>query len=230
MQWIAPLASEAPELLVAGLYAWRLNTSAGLGTLVSSKVNQWTLLVGTLPIVFAVAAGGFHGLPLDTVQREELFLTAAQSFFAVAVISNLSMSLREAGILFGLFWFQFILGGIVPESLHGVERIGVGILYLVLGVVGAGARPRAAARAVQGRVRPPPTTNCPPNARPTPPGRPRRAGSLGRVDPRAFLRGADRRPRRRQRHWSTCGSCRRARPRSNPSPTTCPTCWSRGWA
>ena len=134
VQWIAPLASEAPELLVAGLYAWRLNTSAGLGTLVSSKVNQWTLLVGTLPIVFAVAAGGFHGLPLDTVQREELFLTAAQSFFAVAVIANLSMSLREAGILFGLFWFQFLLGGLVPESLHGVERISVGILYLILGV------------------------------------------------------------------------------------------------
>jgi cation:H+ antiporter len=134
VQWVAPLASEAPELLVAGLYAWRLNTSAGLGTLVSSKVNQWTLLVGTLPIVFAFAAGGLYGLPLDTVQREELFLTAAQSFFAVAVISSLTMSLREAGFLFGLFWAQFILGGIVPEQYHGVERIGVGILYLVLGV------------------------------------------------------------------------------------------------
>jgi cation:H+ antiporter len=133
VQWIAPLASEAPELLVAGLYAWRLNTSSGLGTLVSSKVNQWTLLVGTLPIVFAVAAGGLHGLPLDAVQRQELFLTAAQSFFAVAVLSSLTMSLREAGLLFGLFWFQFILGGIVPESLHGVERIGIGVLYLVLG-------------------------------------------------------------------------------------------------
>jgi cation:H+ antiporter len=134
VQWVAPLASEAPELLVAGLYAWRLNTSAGLGTLVSSKVNQWTLLVGTLPIVFAVAAGGFHGLPIDAVQREELFLTAAQSFFAVAIIANLTMSIREAGYLFGLFWFQFILGAIVPESLHGLERIGVGVLYLVLGV------------------------------------------------------------------------------------------------
>jgi cation:H+ antiporter len=133
VQWVAPLASEAPELLVAGLYAWRLNTSAGLGTLVSSKVNQWTLLVGTLPIVFSFAAGGLHGLPLDTVQREELFLTAAQSFFAVAVISSLTMSLREAGFLFALFWAQFILGGIVPEQYHGVERIGVGILYLVLG-------------------------------------------------------------------------------------------------
>ena len=82
VQWLAPLASEAPELLVAGLYAWRLNTNAGLGTLVSSKVNQWTLLVGTLPIVFAVASGSLQGLPVEPRQREELLLTAAQSVFA----------------------------------------------------------------------------------------------------------------------------------------------------
>jgi hypothetical protein len=43
------------------------------------------------------------------------------------------MSLREAGFLFGLFWIQFILGGVVPEQYHGIERIGVGIVYLVLG-------------------------------------------------------------------------------------------------
>jgi len=135
VQWLAPLASEAPELLVAGLYAWRLNTNAGLGTLVSSKVNQWTLLVGTLPIVFSIGAGGLHGLPVDAVQRQELFLTAAQSFFAIAVLVTLSISLREAWLLFGLFWAQFIIGGLVPESLHGIERVGVGIVYLILGLV-----------------------------------------------------------------------------------------------
>jgi cation:H+ antiporter len=134
VQWLAPLASESPELLVAGLFAWRLNTNSGLGTLVSSKVNQWTLLVGTLPIVFAIASASTHGLPISDVQREELFLTAAQSFFAVAIMSNLSLSLREAGYLFGLFWAQFVVGALVPESLHGIERIAVGILYLVLGV------------------------------------------------------------------------------------------------
>jgi cation:H+ antiporter len=134
VQWLAPLASEAPELLVAGLFAWRLNTNAALGTLVSSKVNQWTLLVGTLPIVFAIASASTHGLPISDVQREELFLTAAQSFFAVAIMSNLSLSLREAGYLFGLFWAQFIIGALVPESAHGVERVVVGILYLVLGL------------------------------------------------------------------------------------------------
>lgn len=133
VQWLAPLASEAPELLVAGLYAWRLNTNAGLGTLVSSKVNQWTLLVGTLPLVFAIAAGGLHGLPLDHLQRQELFLTAAQSFFALAVISSLTLSLREAGFLFALFFGQFVLGAIVPARLHGVELVVMGGVYLVLG-------------------------------------------------------------------------------------------------
>jgi cation:H+ antiporter len=132
VQWLAPLASEAPELLVAGLYAWRLNTNGGLGTLVSSKVNQWTLLVGTLPIVFALASGSLHGLPIVAQQREELFLTAAQSIFAVAILTNLSISLREAGMLFGLFWAQFILGAVVPKSWHGGELVVVGIVYLLL--------------------------------------------------------------------------------------------------
>jgi cation:H+ antiporter len=135
VQWIAPLASESPELLVAGLYAWRLNTNSGLGTLVSSKVNQWTLLVGTLPIVFAIASGGLHGLPIAAQQREELFLTAAQSFFAVAILSNLSMTVREAWLLFGLFWAQFIVGAAVPESWQAAERIGVGVVYLALGLL-----------------------------------------------------------------------------------------------
>ena len=135
VQWLAPLASEAPELLVAALYAWRLNTSNALGTLVSSKVNQWTLLVGTLPIVFALAAGELVGLPLDSLQREELFLTAAQSLFAVALLSNLSLGVREALALAGLFFAQFILGAVVPEQFIAAERIGLGVLYLVLALV-----------------------------------------------------------------------------------------------
>ncbi|MGH8971591.1 MAG: sodium:proton exchanger [Acidimicrobiia bacterium] len=141
VQWLAPLASEAPELLVAGLYAYRLNTNAGLGTLVSSKVNQWTLLVGTLPIAFAIASGTLDGLPIIARQREEVFLTAAQSFFAVAILINLSMSLREAATLFVLFWAQFIAGAVVPEEWHGKELVLFALAYLILGLrVLAGSR------------------------------------------------------------------------------------------
>jgi cation:H+ antiporter len=135
VQWLAPLASEAPELLVAGLFAWRLKTNNGLATLVSSKVNQWTLLVGTLPLVFVIGGGALSGLPLDGRQREELFLTAAQSAFAVAVLVSRSISVREALALFALFMGQFVLGGVLPPDVRDLERIVVAIIYLVLTVI-----------------------------------------------------------------------------------------------
>ena len=50
VQWLAPLASESPEFVVAALFAWRNVTSPAMGTLLFSKVNQWTLLVATLPV------------------------------------------------------------------------------------------------------------------------------------------------------------------------------------
>ena len=132
---VAPLASEAPELLVAGLFAWRLNADAGLGALVSSKVNQWTLLVGTLPLVFAISSGGLHGLPIDAVQREELFVTAAQSAFAVAVLANRSISVKEACVLLGVWVAQLFTKFPLFESVHAEARIGIGILYLVMAAV-----------------------------------------------------------------------------------------------
>ena len=134
VQWLAPLASEAPELLVVALYAWRLKTSEALTAVVSSKINQWTLLVGTLPLVFAIASGSLHGLPVETAQREEILLTAAQTVFAVAILVNLSISLREAFALFGLFWAQFILGALVPPSSKGIELLALSALYILLGV------------------------------------------------------------------------------------------------
>jgi cation:H+ antiporter len=134
VQWLAPLASEAPELLVVALYAWRLKTSEALTAVVSSKINQWTLLVGTLPLVFAIASGSLSGLPVETAQREEVLLTAAQTVFAVAILVNLSISLREAFALFGLFWAQFILGAVVPPSARGLELLVLSGVYIVLGL------------------------------------------------------------------------------------------------
>jgi cation:H+ antiporter len=132
VKWLAPLASEAPELLIAGTFAWRLNTDAGLGALVSSKVNQWTLLVGTLPIVFAISSGSHHGLPLDALQRQELFVTAAQSAFAVAILASRSISVREARVLLGLFVAQFVASGALPGPMRGPALIIAGVVYLVL--------------------------------------------------------------------------------------------------
>jgi cation:H+ antiporter len=136
VQLVAPLASEAPELLVAGLFAWRLNSNSGFGALVSSKVNQWTLLVGTLPIVFAISSSSRHGLPIDAVQRDELWVTAAQSAFAVAVLANRRISVLEACGLLGLWFVQLLTKfDALVGSAESEARITVGAIYILLAVI-----------------------------------------------------------------------------------------------
>jgi cation:H+ antiporter len=135
VQWVAPIASEAPELIVACLYASRLKAGDSLGALLSSKVNQWTLLVGTVPLVFAFASGSLHGLPLDAHQRQELLLTAAQSFFAVALLITLRLSARGAGLLFALFAVQFVASIALPEDVDRTVVLVLSGLYGVLAVV-----------------------------------------------------------------------------------------------
>lgn len=108
IQWVAPLASEAPEFIVAIMFALRRNPTAGLGTLISSKVNQWTLLVGMLPLVYAISGGHLHPMMLDARQVEELFLTAAQSLLGLVILANLHFGLGEALLLLAMFLIQFL--------------------------------------------------------------------------------------------------------------------------
>lgn len=135
VQWVAPLASETPEFIAVLILAWKLRGAAALGALISSKINQWTLLVGIIPLIFAVSAGSVSGLPIDPVQREELFLTAAQSVFAISLVVGGYLSRRGAYALLGLFLAQFVLAWTLPLELAGVERIGLGTLYLALALV-----------------------------------------------------------------------------------------------
>lgn len=126
VQWLAPLASEAPEFVVVALFAWRAAGEAALGTVVSSKVNQWTLLVGMLPLVYAGALGSATPLPLDARQEQEILLTAAQSLFAVALLLDRRLSIVGAGSLFALFAVQFIWPDIRTE---------LSVVYVVLAVI-----------------------------------------------------------------------------------------------
>jgi len=135
VQWAAPVASEAPELIVACLYAWRLRASQALGTLLSSKVNQWTLLVGTIPIVFAVSSASFHGLPLSEHQRYELLITAAQSMFAVSLLVNLRLSLWGSSALLALFAVQFATSILLSDAANRFVMLALSGLYLLGAVI-----------------------------------------------------------------------------------------------
>jgi cation:H+ antiporter len=127
VQWLAPLASEAPEMIIAILFVLRSKPGAGLGTLVSSKVNQWSLLIATIPAVYAIAHQSVTPMQLDARQVEEVMLTAAQSVFAIAVLASLSLSRGEAMVLLVTFLAQFGF-----ES-TGV-RYGFSAFYIVAGL------------------------------------------------------------------------------------------------
>jgi cation:H+ antiporter len=146
VQWLAPIASEAPEFLVAALLTLRGKSAAALGLLLSAKLNQWTLLVGSLPLAYAVGTltlpGGELGLalPLDERQVHEVLLTASQSLFGLAVLGNLAFDLSEAALLAGLFLAQFILGGMLRTTLGNTagadqELVVFSIVYLLLAAV-----------------------------------------------------------------------------------------------
>lgn len=125
VQWLAPLASEAPELLVATIFALHGHGAAGMGALLSSKVNQWTLLVGTLPVAYSVALGKPGALHLDARQVEELVLTSSQSLLGVGVLLNGRLEAWEAIVLLLLFLVQ------LPFPQANV-RYGLSMLYLLL--------------------------------------------------------------------------------------------------
>lgn len=111
VQWLAPLASESPEFIVAILFAVRGHASAAIGTLISSKVNQWTLLIGSLPVAYLLGGGGPGGLVLDARQTEEFLLTATQTLLGVAALLALRFPRWAAWSLLGLFALQFVFPG-----------------------------------------------------------------------------------------------------------------------
>jgi len=115
VQWLAPLASEAPEFIVAVIFALQGRANLGIRTMISSKVNQWTLLIGMLPLAFAISSGSFTPLPMDERQVAEVALTVAQSAFAVMLLARFRFSVWAALALAVLFATQLLL----PE-LHGV--------------------------------------------------------------------------------------------------------------
>jgi cation:H+ antiporter len=108
IQWIAPLASESPELIVVAYLVNKARSTAGFNALISSKLNQWTLLIGTLAVVYSIALGEVGALPFDEKQTAEIWITAAQSAFAIAILANFSISLREATALLVLFVSQVV--------------------------------------------------------------------------------------------------------------------------
>jgi len=139
IQWIAPLASESPELIVVAYLVNKARSTAGFNALISSKLNQWTLLIGTLAVVYSIALGQYGTLQFDAKQADEIWLTAAQSYFALSLLVNFEMSAREAMVLLVLFVSQVVLEFVIIRDLLVLPLtsnellVAFSVVYVVLG-------------------------------------------------------------------------------------------------
>jgi len=127
VQWLAPVASEAPEFTLAFLFAARGKEGAALAILISSKLNQWTLLAGSMPIAYVIGGGANAALPVDSRGAEELWLTTAQTLLGVGILLTLRWGMTASILMLGLF-----LVSIIPDETF---RTDLGIVHMVLALV-----------------------------------------------------------------------------------------------
>lgn len=111
-QWLAPLLSEFPELVTIVYWGKTGRAQLGLTNAISSKVNQWTLLIAMIPIVYFIGTYNVGrpdwSLNFDEAQQLEILLTAAQGMFAAGCFMNLKLHRWEAWTILGLWAIQLI--------------------------------------------------------------------------------------------------------------------------
>jgi cation:H+ antiporter len=115
VQWVAPLVSEFPEKVSAFYWARTVDRAPmALMNMVSSNINQWTLLAAMLPIVYSVSRGQVSSIPLDSQQELELLMTIAQSLVGMVFLVNMELAWWEAATLFSLWVVQFGFSPVPP--------------------------------------------------------------------------------------------------------------------
>jgi cation:H+ antiporter len=109
VQWVAPFLSEFPEKVTAFNWARTVRKSPmALMNMVSSNINQWTVLVAMIPIVYSLSRGQISVIHFDNHQKIEIFLTMAQSLLGFLLLANMEFRWYEALGLFVLWFTQFV--------------------------------------------------------------------------------------------------------------------------
>jgi len=137
VQWVAPFLSEFPEKVSAFLWARRVtHAPMALMNMVSSNINQWTVLAAMIPLVYGYShyhhTGTWADFRFDAAQRLEIILTLLQTGLGVVLLANMEFDWFDATALFVLWAVQFF----VP---HLREEMSVAyalwILVLLVGFV-----------------------------------------------------------------------------------------------
>jgi cation:H+ antiporter len=123
VQWLVPMATESPELVIAFVLILHDRAAQGVAVLLSSAVSQWTLALGTLPVAFMVGAGS-GPLPLLARERVELMLTMGEALLAVAVLVTLRLRRSDSALILTLYAAQVALTSVAL-------RVALTIVYFV---------------------------------------------------------------------------------------------------
>jgi len=145
VQWVAPFLSEFPEKVSAFYWARKVSGAAmALMNMVSSNINQWTMLAAMLPIVYGLSRQGLHPVVFDAHQRLEILLTLSQSMLGMVLLANMRFHWYEAALLFVLWFAQFIFSGAEVTLANTVKEVVTALyfLWVTIGILQAFVRRR----------------------------------------------------------------------------------------
>lgn len=116
VQWVAPFLSEFPEKLSAFHWARKVTKAPmALANFVSSSINQWTILVATIPFIYSFGLKRVAPIVFDDHQKIEILLTIVQSYLGFLFLASMDFAFLEAVGLFGLWITQFFIPGVREE-------------------------------------------------------------------------------------------------------------------
>jgi len=116
VQWVAPFLSEFPEKLSAFHWARKVTKAPmALANFVSSSINQWTILVATIPFIYSFGLKHVAPVVFDEHQKVEILLTIVQSYLGFLFLASMDFAFFEAVGLFGLWITQFFIPGVREE-------------------------------------------------------------------------------------------------------------------
>jgi cation:H+ antiporter len=109
-----------------------------LMNIVSSNINQWTILAAMIPLVYGFSHQHHYGVwadfTFDIAQRNELALTLLQTMLGVLLLANMEFDWLDATALLVLWAVQFTLPQLRAEMVaYGVWVVVLGSGYVVKG-------------------------------------------------------------------------------------------------
>jgi cation:H+ antiporter len=127
IQWVAPFLSEFPEKVSAFKWAATVRkASMAVMNMVSSNINQWTMLAAMIPVVYSLSRGEVSAVPFDGMHRHEIMLTILQSLLGMVLLLNMKYSAWEAAAIFLLWLAQFL----APDIREEIQWAYVGLIAL----------------------------------------------------------------------------------------------------